>query len=117
MKSQVLFSQAARMMAHIIVTSQYLKISQCNIQGNKYIDFYTTRSTQNGRFDSKNAWFDTQMPFLTQKCSARYKNAISSMHQLTLPLSNILPTPYSNSFSFSNFIEAFCLTESINELN
>ena len=45
MKSQVLFSQAARMMAHIIVTSQYRKISQCNIQGNKYIDFYNTRST------------------------------------------------------------------------
>ena len=41
----------------------------------------------------QNAWFDTKKPGSTQKCPVRHKNALPSMHQLTLPLANILPPP------------------------
>ena len=39
----------------------------------------------------KKAWFDSKMHGSTQKCPVRHKNAIPSMHQLTLLLSNIPP--------------------------
>ena len=62
---------------------------------------YNTRSTRKSPVRQQNAWLDTKKPGWTQKCPVRHKNALPSMHQLTLPLSNI-PPPVRN--IFSNFI-------------
>ena len=51
--------------------------------------YHNTRSTQKSPVRQQNAWFDTKMPVSTHKCPVRHKNVLSSMHQLTLPLSNI----------------------------
>ena len=47
----------------------------------------------------QNAWFDTKKPSSTQKCPVRHKNALPSMHQMTLPLSNI-PRPSCEKYFF-----------------
>ena len=65
-------------------------------------------------FDTKKACFgskiNTKMPGSTQKCPVWHKNIRQSMHQLTLPLSNIhthTHPPYW--IDFSNFIQTFCI--------
>ena len=60
---------------------------------------YNTRSTQKSPVREQNAWFDTKKPGSTQKCPARHKNALPSMHQLTLPLSNT-PRPSCDKYFF-----------------
>ena len=55
------------------------------------ISDYNTRSTQKRPVRQQNAWFDTKKSGSTQKCPVPHKNALPSMHQLTLPFSNIPP--------------------------
>ena len=59
---------------------------------------YNTHSTQKSPVRQQNAWFDTKKPGSTQKCPVRHKNALPSMHQLTLPLSNTITPPVRNIF-------------------
>ena len=56
------------------------------------------------RFDSKMHGSTQKSPVRQKKCPVRHKNALPSMHQLTLPLSNI-PPPVRNIFFqfYSNF--------------
>ena len=56
------------------------------------IQYYNTRSTQKSLVRQQNTWFDTKKSGSTQKCPVRHKNALPSMPQLTLPLSNIPPS-------------------------
>ena len=51
----------------------------------------------------QNAWFDRKKPRSTEKCPVRQKNALPRMHQLTLPLSNILPPPPLRNIFFQFF--------------
>ena len=68
---------------------------------------YNTHSTQKSPVRQQNAWFDTKKPGSTHKCPVRHKNALPSMHQLALLLSNIPPAPsvrYMFFQSYSNIL-------------
>ena len=62
-------------------------------------DHYNTHSTQKSPVRQQNAWFDTKKLGSTQKCPVRHKNALPSMHQWTLPSSNI-PPPFCGKYFF-----------------
>ena len=57
--------------------------------------------------------FDTKKPGWTQKCSVRHKNALPSIHQLTLPLSN---TPLSVKNMFFQFYSNILFLRSHREM-
>ena len=67
---------------------------------------YNTRLTQKSPVRQQNAWFDTKKPGSTQKCPVPHKNALPSMHQLTLPLSNI-PRPSCEKYFFPILFQYF----------
>ena len=69
--------------------------------------YHYTRSTQKSPGRQQNAWFDTKKPGSTQKCLVRHKNALPSMHQWTLPLSNIPPPLLWEIFFFSILFQYF----------
>ena len=69
--------------------------------------YYNTRPTEKSPVRQQNAWFDRKKPGSTEKCPVRQKNALPRMHQLTLPLSNIPPPPYSEKYFFPIFFPYF----------
>ena len=77
---------------HYVVPSclfyKCVKLIKCML----HLLHYNTRSTQKSPVREQNAWFDTKKPGSTQKCPVPHKNALPSMNQLTLRLSNI-PLP------------------------
>ena len=63
--------------------------------------YYNTRSRQKSPVRQQHAWFDTKKSDSTQQCPVRHENALPSVHQLTLLLSNIPPFKrHALSFSF-----------------
>ena len=69
----------------VLTLSYLLNCKRSNLQCR--IVYCNTHSTQKSLVRHQNAWFDTKKPGSTQKCPVQHKNALPSMHQLTLPLS------------------------------
>ena len=78
----------------IVVTLILSHISKMN---------YNTRSTWKIPIRHKNARFDTEIHGSTKTCPVRRKNALPSMHELPLPLSNI-PLPQTFFQFYSNIL-------------
>ena len=87
---------------HIILLNPDLIIWRSIILSNIMAINYNTRLKQKSLVRQQNAWFDTKKPGSTQKCPVRHKNALPSLHQLTLPLWSI-PPPLLWEFFFLQF--------------
>ena len=73
---------------------------------NAMIVILTLVQHKKSRFDNKMHGSTQKSPVRNKMPGFRHINAIPSMHQLTLPLSNTVPPPVRN--IFSNFIKIFC---------
>ena len=75
----------------------YISSVICLIHKNILTQIITLVRHKKSQVRQQNAWFDTKMSGSTPKWVVWHKNALTSIHQLTLPLSNT-PNPSRDNF-------------------